>query len=96
MENNKTRGRKATKIHKYEVIFDDGENIYKEYIPALSEKDLCNQWGGNGDIVRIKEVPDYLPDAGRVRDDLAKLGYGKAEQDFIYRILYGYVEGTHE
>lgn len=82
------------KIKKYECIIDDGEHLYREYIPALNKKDLMARWGGNGDFVQIKEVPDYLPDAARVRDDLARMGYGKAEQDFVYRILSNYVEGT--
>ena len=94
MEEKKTRTRKSLQIHKYEVIIDDGTNIYKEFIPATSEKELREVWGGNGEIIRIKEVPDYLPDASRVRDDLKSKGYGDAEVDFVYRILHQFVVGT--
>lgn len=94
-DSKKTRTRKETKIHKYEVIIDDGQSVFKAYVPGLSEKDVTAKWSGNGEIVRIKDVSaEYLPDAARVRDDLAKMGYGAAEQDFIYRILSQYVEGT--
>ena len=95
MENKTTRTRKAVKIHKYEVVFENGAEIGKKYIPALSEKELREKWGDQGDIIRIKEVADYLPDAARVRDDLMKMGYGAAELDFVYRILSDYVEGTN-
>ena len=94
MENKTTRTRKPVKIHKYEVVIDLGSEISKKYIPALSEKELREKWGNQGDIIRVKEVPEYLPDAARVRDDLMKMGYGAAELDFIYRILSEYVEGT--
>lgn len=95
MENKTTRTRKPVKIHKYEVVIDLGyDQIVKKYIPALSEKELREKWERQGDIIRIKEVPEYLPDAARVRDDLMKMGYGAAELDFIYRILSEYVEGT--
>ena len=92
----KTRNRKEFKIHKYEAIIDDGKTVFKVYVPALSEKEAQEYLAGNGEVVRIKEIPEYLPDAAREREDLAKAGYGDAELDLIYRLLYRYVAGTHE
>ena len=81
-------------IKKYEVVVDDGTTIFKAYIPAFSKKDLTARWGGNGDIIRVKEVPEILSSAEKVRDTLASNGYTQAECDFVYRILSQYVEGT--
>lgn len=75
---------------------DDGEHVWKEYIPATSKKELKNQWKGNGEFVRIKEVPEILPSAIRVIEALEKDGFGKAECNLIYRLLYQYVDGTKE
>lgn len=82
------------KIKKFECIIANGENVLVEYIPATSKRELMNTWGGNGEFVRIKEIPEYLPSALSVRKTLEKNGYGKAECDLVYRILYQYVEGT--
>lgn len=81
-------------IKKFECIIDDGHDVFKTYIPATSKSELMKKWGGNGEFVRIKEVPEYLPSAICVRTDLEKCGYGKAECELIYRILSEYVEGT--
>jgi len=45
-------------IKKFECIIDDGEHVWKEYIPATSKKELMNTWGGNGEFVKIKEFPN--------------------------------------
>lgn len=82
------------KIKKFEVVIDDGDSVFKAYIPALSKKDLSVRWGGNGDIIRVKEVPEILPKADTVRQTLEDAGYGQAECDIVYRILSQYVEGT--
>lgn len=83
-------------IKKFECIIDDGKDVYKEYIAATSKKELLKKWGGAGEFVRIKEVPEVLPSAAFVRKTLEQNGYGKAECDLVYRILHQYVEGTSE
>ena len=82
------------KLHKYEAIIDDGQNVYKVYTVAENKKGVETFCAGNGEIVRIKEIPEYLPSAAFVRDTLARNGYGAAECDLIYRLLYQFVEGT--
>lgn len=84
------------RIKKFECVIEDGDNVYKEYIPATSKRELLKTWGGNGKFVRVKEIPEYLPSAAFVRKTLEQNGYGKAECDLVYRILYQYVEGTSE
>ena len=82
------------KLHKYEAILDDGYNCFKVYTVAENKKSVEAFCAGNGEVIRIKEIPEYLPSAARVRDDLERMGYGKAECDLIYRLLYQFVEGT--
>lgn len=82
------------KIKKFECILDDGQNVWKEYIPATSKKELLKNWGGNGEFVKIKEVPACLPSAEVVRSTLVDNGFEQAECDLVYRILCMYVEGT--
>jgi len=82
------------KLNKYEVILDDGSNVYKIHTVAESKKAAAKYCEGNGEIVRIKEVPEILPDASRVREDLKRMGYGDAECDIVYRTLYMFLNGT--
>lgn len=82
------------KLHKYEVIIEDGNKAYKIFTVAENKKGVENFCSGNGEIVRIKERPEILPSAAFVRNTLEKNGYGEAECDIIYRLLYMYLEGT--
>lgn len=82
------------KLHKYEIIIDDGRNVYKVHTVAENKKAAEKFCEGNGEVIRIKEIPEYLPSAAFVRDTLARNGYGEAECDLIYRLLYQFVEGT--
>lgn len=83
------------KLKKFEVILDDGD-VFKIYTVGESAKSVSKALEGNGEIVRIKEVPDILPSAAIVRDTLNNSGYGKAECDIVYRLLYQYLDGTSE
>lgn len=82
------------KLHKWEIIVDDGQNVFKIHNVAENKKEAAKIAEGSGEVVRIKEIPDYLPSAARVRADLIRCGYGEAEADLVYRLLYQYVEGT--
>lgn len=84
----------SVSIKKFECIIDDGSNVFKEIIPAVNKKDLMARWGNNGDFVRVKEIPDFLPSAEAVRSVLKDGGLSEAECDFVYRVLVQYVEGT--
>lgn len=84
----------AKKFNKYEVIIEKGEEVSKVYTVAASKKDLTAQIEKDGaEVIRAKEVSNYLPSASRVRDDLAHAGYGAAECAIIYNLLLT-MEGT--
>lgn len=84
------------KLHKYEMIVEDDQNIYKVYTVAENQTKAKNFCVGNGEVVRVKEISDYLPSAWCVRQALYNSGFGEAECDLIYRLLYMYLEGTNE
>lgn len=84
----------AKKFSKYEVIVEKGVDVSKVYTVAASKKDLTMQLEKEGlEVVRAKEVPELLPSASRVREDLEKAGYGAVECAIIYNLLLT-MEGT--
>lgn len=73
---------------KYFVYLDDGRDVFKVAIAAVSE-DAAKAWfAGNGDVIAVRDVTeDYPISADKVRDALNKACFGKFEQDFIVRAL---------
>jgi hypothetical protein len=72
----------------YECIIDDGNAIYKEFIPADNKKKMLNQWGGNGNFIRIKDVTEEYPiSLDCVMKALKAAGFGHIECDIIRRTL---------
>lgn len=72
----------------YECIIDDGTALYKEYIPSPSKSALLNQWGGNGEFIRIKDVTKDFPiGEACLTEALQQYGFGQIEQDIIRRAL---------
>lgn len=73
---------------KYFVYVDDGENVFKVAVAAVSEEAAKAWCSGNGEIIAVRDVTeDYPISADKVRDALNKSGFGKVEQDFIVRAL---------
>lgn len=74
---------------KYFVYVDDGENVFKVAVAAVSEEAAKAWFSGNGrEVISVRDVTeDYPISADKVRDALNKAGFGKAEQDFIVRAL---------
>ena len=61
----------------FECIIDDGKNVFKEVVAANSKRQMLDQWGGNGEFLRIKEVTkDYPIDTEKLQSDLPRLGWG--------------------
>lgn len=84
----------SKKFGKYEVIVEKGDNVSKVYTVAAARKDLAAQFEKDGgEIVRVKEISGILPNASRVREDLKKAGYTKAECTIVYNMLLN-LEGT--
>lgn len=90
----KKKPKKKIKIKKYKCRLNDGKNVWDEYIPAISKKELLREWGGSVEFESIEEVPKCLPSAMMVRNSMEKTGFGKSECDLVYMILREYVTGT--
>lgn len=81
----------AKKLKAYEAILDDGKDIYKIHVPGFSRKDVEATWAGNGEFVRIKPVPEMMPDAEKVAEAMKQCGFPDAPCDLVRRILTCYV-----
>lgn len=76
----------------YETVFKDRENAYREVIPAKGIKELKDQWGGNGELIYIKDVTtEYglltLDGLEQLADTLKRNLYGQDEINIIIRSL---------
>ncbi len=75
----------------YEMIIEDGENVFKAIRPANSIKELKYIYGGNGEFVRIKEVTsDYPIDTEYLRRVLTGREnghFGEIETDIICALV---------
>ena len=45
-------------MRKYVVYMDDGRNVFKVSVPAISEEDAIDFVSGNGEVVAIRDVTD--------------------------------------
>ena len=75
----------------FTCIIDDGNDVYKETVPAKNKKEMLERWGGNGEFVKIEDTTDqFLTADGAVEllsDTLAKAGYGVPEQRLLVALL---------
>lgn len=75
----------------YEMIIDGGENVFKCVRPAKDVKQLKYIYGGNGEMVRIKDVTEeYGIDVSYLHDVLVgkRNGhFGEIEADIICTVL---------
>ena len=75
-------------IKAYKVIWEDRDDVYKDYVPAESEKQAAEFIRGNGEVIRITEVTeDYPLSTGSIADALLARGFGRAETDLIARMI---------
>lgn len=75
-------------LRKYVVYLDDGELIYKLYVPAINEEAAKTYCEGNGDIVAVKDVTErFKIPADCVAAALKNYGFGETEMDLILRTL---------
>ena len=80
---------------KYFVYLDDGRDVFKVAIAAVSEEAAKAWCMGNGEVIAVRDVTeDYPISADKVCDALRKASFGEFEQDFIVRALteFGIVE----
>ena len=75
----------------YEMIIDSKDSVFKCVRPAENVKQLKYIYGGNGEMVRIKDVTEeYGIDLSYLRDVLTgKRGghFGEIETDLIISIV---------
>ena len=73
---------------KYFVYVDDGHDVYKLAIAAVSE-DAARAWcAGTGEVIAVKNVTKEYPiSADKVSDALRKAEFGQPEIDWIVRLL---------
>lgn len=75
----------------YEMIIDSGDNVFKCVRPANDIKQLKYIYGGNGEMVRIKDVTDFYGiDVNYLRDVLIgkqQGHFGEVEADIICTVL---------
>ena len=75
----------------YKVIFEDRDNVYREYIPAESAEAAEAYIAGNGEIVAVKDVTEDFPiSLDKVADALRAAGFGQIEQAAIVRMIQQY------
>jgi hypothetical protein len=79
----------------YKVIFEDRDNVYREYIPADNETSAEAYVHGNGDIISIKDVTEDFPiNLDHLSKTLSRAGYGRPEMDAIIRIMQTYANAV--
>lgn len=72
----------------YEAIIDDGQDVYKVTRCVESEEVFREIYGGNGEIVRIKDITDETPiGLGRLEQVLIAGGFGRQETAIIVSIV---------
>lgn len=73
---------------KFFVYLDDGKNVYKVAIAAVSEDAAKAFCAGNGEIIAVRNVTkDYPISLDKVRKALKNAEFGEYEMDFICRAL---------
>lgn len=78
----------TTMMKAYEMIVDDGQNVYKVTRAAKNLKELKSVYGGNGEFVQIKEVTDEVKiDTTMLYESLLKSGFGMLETLLIVDTL---------
>lgn len=72
----------------YEIIVDDGQDVFKYYGIYKDEQDAESAATGNGEIIRIKEVTEQFPLSGdKIFTALKDAGYGQIEANAIYSFV---------
>ena len=75
--------------NKYLVYLDDGIDVYKIAVPAVSEDEAKRFCSGSGEVIAVKDITaDCYIRADKVFDTLKKSGdFTEFEVDFMVRAL---------
>lgn len=76
----------------FEAIFDSKDSVFKIARPAESESAFRSQFGGNGEIVRLKDITEETPiSLSHLEKTLQKANYGRTEIELIIALVqYNY------
>lgn len=76
------------KIRAYKVIFEDRDNVYREFIPATTSAEAQRFIEGNGEVITISDVTKDCPISETAVDEaLRKAGFENKEVDLIRRMI---------
>ena len=78
----------------FECIVDDGKDVFKTLTAAKSRKALIDEYGGNGDFIRIKDVTaEYFTEASaeKLEEDLRRMGWGEGERRILCALLEAHI-----
>jgi len=78
---------KQTTHRMFEVIMDAGDHVFKTSRIALDEKDFESVYGGNGEIVRIRDVTEDYPISEYALRRALEGKFGEAETEAIVHLL---------
>lgn len=74
----------------FECIVDDGKDVFKTLTAAKSRKALIDEYGGNGEFIRIKDITAEYFTEGSVEllgDHLLRMGWGEGERKILCALL---------
>lgn len=72
----------------FEMIIDDGTQVFKVQRIGKSPADIKKRYGGNGEFVRVQDVTEHFPiSEEKVCKALEAAHFGDAEVEAIRRLL---------
>ena len=71
----------------FELIIDDGSNVFKVYETAKNKSEAEKSAQGNGEIVRIKDVTDEYPISTERLQNVLDSNFGKVESHIICQMV---------
>jgi len=79
----------------YEAIVDAGDHVFKVNRIARDEEDFKSIYGGNGELVRLRNVTEDFPiSENAVRTALVTAGFGEAEVEAVVHLLWNGYSNT--
>ena len=72
----------------FEMIIDDGRDVFKVTRMGKDQKDMEERYGGNGEFVRVLDVTENFPiSEDKLHAALTGAGFGEAERESIVSLL---------
>ena len=74
----------------FECIVDDGKDVFKTLTAAKGRKALLDEYGGNGEFLKIKDVTaEYFTEQSvdLLDQHLQRMGWGEGERKILCALL---------